>query len=91
MTLSKTKGMAMLRAATVGLMFGAFLSGAVVAQETPAAGAVQTAEDAVPADDGGFDDWGLLGLLGLAGLAGLMKRNPEPVVHTELDRDRSRV
>lgn len=78
MTMISTKGLTWLRAAAVGLLFGAFLSGAVVAQETPAAGAVQTAEDAVEeVDDGGFDDWGLLGLLGLAGLAGLRKREPE--------------
>lgn len=73
-----TKGMTGLRAAAVGLMLGVFMSGPVVAQE--AEPAMRAQEAAQPAEDEGFDDWGLLGLLGLAGLAGLKKREPE--VHT---------
>lgn len=73
-----TKGMTGLRAVAVGLMLGVCMSGPVVAQEV---GPVLRAQEAAqPADDDGFDDWGLLGLLGLAGLAGLKKREPE--VHT---------
>lgn len=90
MKILTSKGMAGLRAAALALLLGAFMTGGVVAQDTPAALA-QVDEAAEEVEDEGFDDWGLLGLLGLAGLAGLLKRNPEPVVHTELDRDRPRV
>lgn len=76
------------RTAAVALMFGAFLSGPVMAQETQPALLAQTAEQPAEEDEGGFDDWGLLGLLGLAGLAGLKKREPETRV---VDRDRSSV
>ena len=48
----------------LALLLAAFAAGGVVPGEAEAA--VQTVED--EADDGGFDDWGLLGLLGLAGL-----------------------
>ena len=76
MKLLTTKGMTGLRAAAVGLMFGVFFSGPVVAQQ--AEPAMRAQEAAQPAEeDEGFDDWGLLGLIGLAGLAGLKKREPE--------------
>jgi hypothetical protein len=92
MKISTSKGMAGLRAAALALLFGAFLTGPVAAQQEPEPALLaQEVDPAVVEEDEGFDDWGLLGLLGLAGLAGLMKRNPEPVVHTELDRDRPRV
>ena len=78
-----------LRAAAVGLMLGAFVSGPVMAQEAQPALLAQTADPVVEEEDeGGFDDWGLLGLLGLAGLAGLKKREPE--VRT-MDRNRSTI
>jgi MYXO-CTERM domain-containing protein len=81
MQLSNTKVMTGLRAAAIGLMFGAFLSGPISAQDSqPVTLAQETAQPAQ--DDGGFDDWGLLGLLGLAGLAGL--RRPKSVVHEDL-------
>jgi MYXO-CTERM domain-containing protein len=84
MELVKTKMMTGLRAAAVGLMFGAFLTAPGMAQEaTQVAGQVTSqAEDVVEEDDEGFE-WGLLGLLGLGGLAGLARR-PKPVVHDDL-------
>ena len=92
MKILTSKGMAGLRAAALALLLGAFMTGGVAAQqEAEPALLAQEAEEVIEEEDEGFDDWGLLGLLGLAGLAGLMKRNPEPVVHTELDRDRPRV
>ena len=89
MQLSNTKMMTGLRTVALGLMFGAFLSGPISAQESqPVMTAQETAQPAEE-DEGGFDDWGLLGLLGLAGLAGLARR-PKPVVHEDLRNTGSR-
>ena len=79
MTISTNKGMAILRAVALALLFGAFLSGPAVAQEAEPALLAQVADPVVEEeeDEDGFWDWGLLGLLGLLGLAGLKKQEPE--------------
>jgi MYXO-CTERM domain-containing protein len=55
-----------------GILFVLLLAGFA----TPAASQTETGQTTTTtADDGGFDDWGLLGLLGLAGLLGRNKRD----------------
>jgi MYXO-CTERM domain-containing protein len=69
----RNKLMHLTRVAVLGVLLtvGALGLTTAVAQEATVPPAGEVVDDA---DDGGFDDWGLLGLLGLGGLAGLLKR-----------------
>ena len=69
----KAKMVHLTRIAALGvfLTVGALGLTTAVAQEATVPPVSDVTEQA---DDGGFDDWGLLGLLGLGGLAGLLKR-----------------
>jgi MYXO-CTERM domain-containing protein len=69
---SKTRTLFQATVIGCALTFGTIGMSTVVAQEATVPAAVSDVTE--EADDGGFDDWGLLGLLGLGGLAGLLKR-----------------
>jgi MYXO-CTERM domain-containing protein len=71
---AKHKVMHLARVAALSgmLTVGALGVTSASAQEATVPAAVSDVTE--EADDGGFDDWGLLGLLGLGGLAGLLKR-----------------